>query len=90
MVRNLKRSSIKNRFKEMFGDLIDDGDSLKTSPKGYSQDHEHIDLLRRKTFAVQHDVTQKEVMQEDFKQRCVEVYKEMLPFRKYLNKAVTV
>jgi hypothetical protein len=39
---------------------------------------------------VQHEVTQKEVMQEDFKAKCVDIYKEMLPFRKYLNKAVTV
>ncbi len=77
-------------FKSTFGNLIDDGDSLKTSPKGYSGDHEHIELLRRKTFAVQHDVTQKEVMQEDFQAKCVEIYKQMLPFRKYLNKAVTV
>ncbi|BAO55074.1 DUF2461 domain-containing protein [Nonlabens marinus] len=88
--KELKKILNKSSFKNTFGELIDDGDSLKTSPKGYSTDHEHIDLLRRKTFAVQHDVTQKEVMQEDFQAKCVEIYKEMLPFRKYLNKAVTV
>ncbi len=71
-------------------DIVDDGDSLKTAPKNYSQDHEHIQLLRQKTFAVRHDVTQREVCQEDFKQRCVDVYLEMKPFRDYLNKAVTV
>ncbi len=86
----LKKILNKPSFITMFGDLIDDGESLKTSPKGYSQDHEHIDLLRRKTFAVQTSVTQKQVMQEDFQQYCVKVYKEMLPFRNYLNKAVTV
>jgi uncharacterized protein (TIGR02453 family) len=87
---DLKKILNKKSFKSTFGKLIDDGDSLKTSPKGYSSDHEHIDLLNRKTFAVQHEVTQKEVMQEDFKAKCVDIYKEMLPFRKYLNKAVTV
>lgn len=86
----LKKIYNKKSFKNIFGNLIDDGDSLKTSPKGYSMDHEHIDLLRRKTFAVQTSITQKEVMSDDFKMRCVEIYKEMLPFRKYLNKAVTV
>jgi len=76
-------------FRDVF-DIIDDGDSLKTAPKGFSRDHKHIDLLRQKTFAVRHDVSQKEVATEDFFQKCVNVYKEMSPFRAYLNKAVTV
>lgn len=76
-------------FRNTF-ELVDDGDSLKTAPKGFSKDHEHIDLLRLKTFAVQHVLTQKQVMQEDFMQHCIRVYKEMIPFRAYLNKAVTV
>lgn len=79
----------KKSFQETF-QVIDDGASLKTAPKGYSQDHEHIDLLRLKTFAVQHDLTQKEVQQEDFQAKCIKIYKEMKPFRAYLNKAVTV
>ena len=79
----------KPSFQETF-DLVDDGAALKTAPKGYSQDHEHIELLRQKTFAAQHDLTQKEVMQADFMQHCVKVYKEMMPFRAYLNKAVSV
>ncbi|WOI22133.1 DUF2461 domain-containing protein [Nonlabens ulvanivorans] len=79
----------KKSFKDTFH-IINDGDSLKTAPKGYSQDHEHIDLLRLKTFAVQHDLTQNEVQADDFKAKCIEVYKELKPFRAYLNKAVTV
>lgn len=70
--------------------MIDDGDSLKTAPKGYSQEHDHIELLRRKTFAVQVELTQKEVMNADFDDRVIQIYKEMLPFRNYLNKAVSV
>ncbi|GAK92130.1 hypothetical protein JCM19298_2618 [Nonlabens ulvanivorans] len=84
-----KRILNKKSFKKTFN-IINDGDSLKTAPKGYSQDHEHIDLLRLKTFAVQHDLTQKEVQADDFQAKCIEVYKEMKPFRAYLNKAVTV
>jgi len=77
-------------FKDLFHGFIDDGGSLKTSPKGYSQDHEHIDLLRMKTFAVQVDLTQKTVIETDFMQLCIDVYVAMKPFRDYLNKAVTV
>jgi uncharacterized protein (DUF2461 family) len=73
----------------MFGGLMED-DMLKTSPKGFSQDHKHIELLRYKSFAVSHPVTQKEVQHDDFKEKVIAVYTEMLPLRRYLNKAVTV
>ncbi len=73
----------------MFGEMIID-DPLKTSPKGYSQDHKHIDLLRRKSFAVSCPLTQKEVMASNFEEKVIAIYKEMLPFRRYLNQAVTV
>ncbi|HDZ15435.1 hypothetical protein LCGC14_0992050 [marine sediment metagenome] len=79
----------KKSFKDMFGGLIDD-DPLKTSPKGYSSDHKHIELLNHKSFAVTHPVTQKEVMKDDFQDKVIAVYQEILPFRRYLNKAVTV
>ena len=76
-------------FKDSFEELIKD-ERLKTAPKGYSQEHRHIDLLRNKSFAVMHSFTQKEVMQEDFQDKIIELYKKMLPFRRYLNRAVTV
>lgn len=84
-----KRIIEKKSFKDMFGGLMDD-EMLKTAPKGFSQDHEHIQLLRHKSFAVTYPVTLKQVQKEDFKQRLLEVYMEMLPFRRYLNKAITV
>ncbi len=84
----LKKILNKKSFKDTF-DLIED-DKLKTSPKGYSTDHPHIDLLRNKSFAVMHNLTQKEIMGDDFQDKVVILYKEMLPFRKYLNKAVSV
>ena len=80
----------KPSFKKLFGTLIDDGDSLKTSPKGFNQDHKYIDLLRKKTFAVQNDLTQKIVTSDEFEERVMVIYKEMLPFRAYLNQAVSV
>lgn len=86
----LKSLMNKKSFKDMFTGFMDDGEALKTSPKGYSQEHEHIDLLRMKSFAVQVDLTQKMVIETDFMQLCIDVYMEMKPFRDYLNQAVTV
>jgi len=79
----------KKSFIAQFGGLIED-DVLKTAPKGYSQDHRHIDLLRRKSFAVVHKVSQKEVESPNFTEKVIEVYQELLPFRRYLNQAITV
>jgi len=79
----------KKSFKSMFGELVED-DPLKTAPKGFSQEHRHIDLLRRKSFAVRHDLTQKEVLDKSFDDKVISIYKGMLPFRRYLNKATSV
>ncbi len=80
----------KKSFKDTFGDLYPDRDKLKTTPKGYSSDHEHIDLLRHKTFAVIHPLKKEDILGDNFMEHVIEVYREMLPFRRYFNQAVTV
>lgn len=85
----LKKIASKKSFVNMFGELNDE-DKLKTAPRGFSKDHEHIDLLRFKRYAVMRNITQKEIVADDFIDRVVSIYKETLPFSQYLNKAVTV
>ncbi|WP_024770626.1 DUF2461 domain-containing protein [Aquimarina macrocephali] len=80
----------KKSFKHTFGEMYLDKDKLKTTPKGYPSDHEYIDLLRHKTFAVIHPLTKEDILKEDFMNKVITVYKEMLPFRRYFNQAVTV
>ena len=79
----------KPSFKKMFRGLYED-EKLVSSPKGFSKNHPHIELLRNKTFAVELELSKEEVLGNDFKEKIVQVYKEMLPFRQYLNQAVTV
>lgn len=79
----------KRSFKDRFGGLIQDN-SLKTAPKGFSKEHKHIELLKRRSFAVTTPITREEVFAPDFDDLVIEIYKDMLPFRRYLNKAVTV
>lgn len=86
----LKKIIAKKSFKNTFGDLYDGEDSLKKAPKGYSMDHEHIDLLQKRTFAVAHELKREEVLQADFTEKVIQVYREMLPFRRYLRQAVSV
>lgn len=85
----LKKIINKRSFKNTFGHLYED-EKLKTSPKGFSNDHPHISLLRNKTFAVMQTFDNHEVLSNDFNKKVIKVYKEMLPFRRYLNRAVTV
>ncbi len=79
----------KPSFVKTFGGLWQD-DKLKTAPKTYSQDHPHIDLLRNKTFAVEVSLSRKRVLAPDFETYLIEIYKEMLPFRRYLRQAVSI
>lgn len=79
----------KKSFKNTFGELYDDI-KLKNAPKGFSNKHPHIDLLRNKTFAVAHSFDTTAVLQNQFEKKVITVYQEMLPFRRYLNKAVSV
>ncbi|WP_372973838.1 DUF2461 domain-containing protein [Muriicola sp.] len=76
-------------FVSAFGDLYED-EKLRTAPKGYSKDHPHIDLLQHKTFAVVHELDEEVIFSPRFEDHIVEIYLEMLPFRRYLNKAISV
>ncbi len=79
----------KASFKKRFGSLIV-GDTLTNAPKGFAQDHPRIDLLKRKSFAVACRLPLKLAYSQSFNKEVVTIYKEMLPFRRYLNQAVTV
>ena len=85
----LKKILNKKSFKQLFGGLWEDV-KLTNAPKGFSNDHPHIDLLRHKTFAVAKEFTTEEIFKNDFEAKVLSAYSEMLPFRQYLNKAITV
>ncbi|WP_419211935.1 DUF2461 domain-containing protein [Maribacter sp. X9] len=86
---NLKKILNKKSFKHEFGELYEDV-KLTNAPKGFAKEHEHIELLKHKTFAVVKEFSTIATFDDNFDERLIQVYKEMLPFRKYLNKAITV
>lgn len=79
----------KKSFKNLFGGLYEDV-KLTKAPKGFSNNHRHIDLLRNKTFAVAMEFSSDLVLKDDFEDYLINAYNIMLPFRRYLNKAITV
>ena len=79
----------KKSFKNTFGGMLE-AQSLKRPPKGYSEDHPYIDLLKRKSYAAGRQLTRDEVLSPDFDKKVIEIYQELLPFRRYMNEAVSV
>ncbi|MDT0621990.1 DUF2461 domain-containing protein [Croceitalea vernalis] len=79
----------KKSFKNLIGGLYEDV-KLTNAPKGFSNKHRHIDLLRNKTFAVAMEFSSDLVLKDDFEDYLINAYNIMLPFRRYLNKAITV
>ncbi len=79
----------KPSFKKTFGGLYPD-EKLTNAPKGFSNDHPHIELLRNKTFGVEHRLEREAIFQNDFKEKIINVYMELLPFRRYLNQAANL
>ena len=76
-------------FRDYFGDgLEEDPKQLKTSPQGYSQDHPHIDLLRRKNFTISRRITQEEVISDAFPEVVGEAYRKMMPLLHFMRKAL--
>lgn len=78
-----------NNFKKHFGEL-DKSHSLKTTPKSFSKEHQHIDIIRLKSFFVETSISKDLIFSSEFEDFLIEKYKVLLPFRNYLNQAITV
>lgn len=82
-----KKATRGKRFTEVF---TVGGDSLTRPPKGYDEDHELIEDLKRKDFIASTRLTQRQItsshFMEDFTANC----KRAAPFMKFLCDAVAV
>jgi len=74
-------------FQKTFGTLL--GESVKTSPRGYSTDHPAIDLLRKKQFVVKRHFKDKEVLHPDFLKEVIQTFLAMRPFFDYMSDVLT-
>ncbi|WOK07985.1 DUF2461 domain-containing protein [Imperialibacter roseus] len=72
-------------FKSTFGQI--EGESLKTTPKGYDADHPEIALLRQKSFLATHKPSDSQVVADGFLDHAAKVFKVLHPFDEFLNKS---
>ncbi len=81
------REIISNKkFRNSFGDMYDD--QLKTAPKGYPKDFEHIDLLRYKSYIVSRSFDEKAVISDNLVKETVESFRLMYPLVRFINFAL--
>jgi uncharacterized protein (TIGR02453 family) len=72
-----------DKFRQYFPEIW--GESLKKAPKGYSEDHPNVDLLKRKQMFFMHKFTDAEVTSPDFVDKIVEGCRLIKPYCDFLN-----
>ena len=72
-------------FKKTFGAI--QGDTLQKVPRWFDKEHKAGNLLRMKSFFVWHDITDKKVLEKDFIEYCIWIFKVMKPLNDFFNTA---
>lgn len=82
------RDILENPFlKRIWGPLT--GDEVKTAPKGFSRDHENIDLIRKKQFIFVKNFTDEEVLDPNFTDVVSDSFKAIRPYFNYMSNVLT-
>ncbi len=84
----LKKILNEKNFKKVFGEL-NQNDRLTRPPKGFPADHEHIELLKFKSFTASSSFTTQEALEKNFGKLIDQKLKILKPFNQFLKKAVT-
>ncbi|MBS7566133.1 DUF2461 domain-containing protein [Mucilaginibacter sp. Bleaf8] len=74
-------------FKKLFG-AFRDQEKLKTLPKGYDADNEHIELLKLKSFIAYRDLTDDELTAPDAVKKIAKLCSKIQPLNVFLNNAI--
>ena len=74
-------------FKAVWGEL--EGEEVKTAPKGFSKEHENIDLIKKKMYIFTRKFSDKEVLAPDFIDTVEESFKAIRPFFDYMSDVLT-
>ena len=83
----LKRLVEAPAFRRRFGGL-DEGAKLSRVPRGFAPDHPAAEWLRLKSFTAGRELTREEVLDPRFPVRLEADFLAMLPFVRWLNKAI--
>jgi uncharacterized protein (TIGR02453 family) len=76
-----------SKFQHYFNNL--EGDELKSAPRGFDKNHPSIDLIRKKSFLVSKQFTDKEVLSPNFREDLKLSYLALRPFFDYMSDVLT-
>jgi uncharacterized protein (TIGR02453 family) len=65
-----------------------DEDRLSRPPKDFPPDFPDIELLKYRSYTILHLVPDKKAVSGQFHAYCLEVFREMVPFNNFLNRAI--
>lgn len=73
-------------FRNYFGDFYDE--RLKTPPKGFPKDFEHIDLLKYTSYIVSRDIDQKTLTGDSLTEETLKAFRLVYPMNRFINYAL--
>ncbi|PTN10571.1 DUF2461 domain-containing protein [Mangrovibacterium marinum] len=73
-------------FHQYFPDIM--GEKLKTAPKGFDKEFADIDLLRPKSYAFGHSLTDEEVLSENLVEEAIDMFRQLSFMNRFLNDAI--
>ena len=85
--QEFKRIINQKKIKDIWGDLR--GDEVKTSPKGFTNDHEYIDLIKKKQFIFIKKLKEKEILDKNFQKQLISYFVSIRPFFDYMSEILT-
>lgn len=65
------------------------GDEVKTAPKGFDKDHKAIDLIRKKQFVFTKQLSDENVLSNDFIEKIDQSFKAIRPYFDYMSEVLT-
>jgi len=65
------------------------GEEVKTSPKGFDRDHEHIDMIKKKQFIFIKKLKEKDILDENFQMELLRCFISIRPFFDYMSEILT-
>lgn len=74
-------------FSSVWGGFV--GDEVKTAPKGFSKDHNAIDLIKKKQYIFVKKFSDKEVLDESFVNQINLSFKAIRPYFDYMSDVLT-
>ena len=75
------------KIKDIWGEIK--GQEVKTSPKGFNKDHQHIDLIKKKQFIFIKKLKEEDILHEIFQKKLVSYFISIRPFFDYMSEILT-